>query len=281
MYRSALLSLLPAIYIFAQAPAPEGSGNLSLSAYNVLLNARERTAEVMLTNRGTAKAAYRIRFVEMDMNEKGEVEERPKQPGELTASDLVRFTPKQIELAPNESQTLRLQMRKPADLPDGEYRSHLLFQSLPRVGETESPTALKDDALSVSIKFQVSVSIPVVVRHGTTTMEGWLSDLQLLQPETPDSPPKLTLKLHRKGNRTLVGSFKIFFSPKGGPEILVGQNEAVAVYCNIEAVNCTLTLDKLALEKLKGQPLEGGRLKAIFTLRDGKTPTSEAVLDLP
>lgn len=276
MHRQALFTLLAATFLHAQAPVQQGSGNLALSVYHVLLNARERTAEVMLTNRGNAKAAYRIRFVEMDMNEKGEIKERPKRPDELTASDLVRFTPKQVELAPNESQTLRLQMRKPADLPDGEYRSHLLFQNLPSVSKPEAPTESKNEALSVSIKFQVSVSIPVVVRHGTTTMEGRLSDLQLIQPEKPESAPKLTMKLHRKGNRTLVGSIKIHFMPKGGSEILVGQNEAVAVYCNLEAISCAFQL-----EKLKGQPLAGGRLKAVFTLRDDKTPASEAVLDLP
>ena len=46
----------------------------------------------------------------------------------LSAADLVRYSPRQVELAPGEVQTVRIQIRKPEGLKDGEYHSHLVFQ---------------------------------------------------------------------------------------------------------------------------------------------------------
>ena len=37
-----------------------------------------------------------------------------------------------MTLAPGETQAVRLLLRKPGNLADGEYRSHLLMQNVPK-----------------------------------------------------------------------------------------------------------------------------------------------------
>jgi len=60
--------------------------------------------------------------------------------GEAFADTLVRYSPRQADLAPHETQIIRIQLRTPPDLPAGEYRSHLLIQAIPRTRPDEEGT---------------------------------------------------------------------------------------------------------------------------------------------
>ena len=110
----------------------EGSGDLLVAPTRVVFEARRRSAEVTLVNIGTDTATYRISFVHQRMKPDGSLEavDTPG-PGEAFADDLVRFSPRQVTLEPRVAQTVRMQLRIPAGLTAGEYRSHLLFRAIP------------------------------------------------------------------------------------------------------------------------------------------------------
>ena len=86
-------------------------------------------------------------------------------PGEGFAGDLIRYAPRQLRLEPGRPQTIRILYRRPGELAEGEYRSHLLFQEIPKVAPTpaqgEGPSGLN---MQISALF--GISIPVIVRHG-------------------------------------------------------------------------------------------------------------------
>jgi hypothetical protein len=125
------------------ASAQGGPGDLLVAPTRVVLEGRQRTAEVTLVNTGSATATYRISFVNLRMNEQGgttEIEASSARPGEQFAEPLVRYSPRQVTLEPQVAQTVRMQLRLPSDLPPGEYRSHLLFRAIPPVEPARSPT---------------------------------------------------------------------------------------------------------------------------------------------
>lgn len=258
--------------------AGEGRGDVSIYPTRVLVEGRERSAEVMLRNTGTGVGRYRISFTEMEMNENGDLQNREKKAGDQSLSDWVRFSPRSVELAPGEMQIVRLHVRKPAGLKDGEYRSHLVFQAIP---PAETPAALdKDgsDKVSIRVSTLMAISIPIIVRHGQTEGRVKLSDLRFWRPDVPEMADVLSLKMHREGNRSLVGDF----------EILVEQGGKLKKGTQLwEQLGVTLYDQRpfrhvhMPLYQAKDGALKGARLKVVFTPKDFKGEKVIEYLDIP
>lgn len=258
------------------AQSQGGVGDLMVMPTRVVLEGRERSAEVTLRNSGKGLCTYRIFFQEMRMLPSGKVELVPKPEGVLTAADLVRFTPKQVELAPGETQTIRVQLRLPEGLKDGEYRSHLVFQGLPPVEPPRPTTEGEDKNLSFDIKTIVSLSIPVIVRHGVTTVAVDLSGFAFHPQAKAGEAPSLDLTLGRKGNRSVQGEFKVDWLPSSGRPRTLLPVAGTVLYTEVDAR--AMHLD---LAEGKGLTLKGGRLKVTYTFRDVKQQPVVAYLDLP
>lgn len=268
------------ITLFSVSAFAQGIGDLMVAPTRVIFEGRTRASEITLVNRGRAKTTYRASFVEMDMTESGEVQRRPKREGETTASDLVRFAPRQVELAPGESQTIRIQLRKPTSLPAGEYRSHLVFHGLP-ANEPVSIPGMSEGGknLNVDLKTIFGVSIPVLVRHLETDTQVSLSGLKLETLPTPTEPkgvPTLSFRLHQKGNRAAYGDLQIHFVDEKGKETLVGEAKGAAIYPNVES-----RLVKIALLHNRETQLKKGRLRLSYSYTEFKRPPVQAVLELP
>lgn len=205
--------------------------DLMLYPHRVVLEGKQRTAQIEIINRGTTTNVYRLKLVRKRMTEIGEfVPVDEALPEELFADDLVRYSPRQIELAPGASQTVRLMVRKPAELADGEYRSHLLFERLPDVtpAGTSVPAPGRETAVAIKLTALVGVSIPVIVRHGQTHSAVVLDDLRL--ESSPTGEPVLSLDLQRDGTRSVYGDLVADFTPRRGAQRVVGTAKGVAVY---------------------------------------------------
>ena len=103
------------------------------------------------------------------MTENGSLEEADEaKPGEQFADKLIRYSPRQITLEPGRTQTVRLLVRKPRDLAPGEYRSHLLFQSVPPAdfGTSVEAEGVEEGTISVQMIPTFAISIPIIIRHG-------------------------------------------------------------------------------------------------------------------
>lgn len=268
------------ITLFSISVTAQGLGDLMVAPTRVIFEDRTRAVEITLVNQGRAKTTYRASFVEMDMTENGEVQRRPKREGEIAASDLVRFAPRQVELAPGESQIIRIQVRKPASLPAGEYRSHLVFHGLPANEPVALPGVSKGEKnLNVEIKPIFGISIPVLVRHLQIDTQVTLSDLKLETLPTPTEPkgvPTLLFRLHQKGNRAAYGDLQIHFVDEKGKETLVGEAKGTAIYPNLESRRV-----QVVLMHNRDTQLKKGRLRLSYSYTEFKRPPVQAWLDLP
>jgi hypothetical protein len=243
----------------------------------VVFSDKQRSAELTLINTGKKAATYRISFIHLRMDEVGSLGPVTTQiPGEQFADDLVRFSPRQIVLEPRVSQTVRLQLRKPADLAHGEYRSHLQFRAIDNesssVDDPEPATGL-----DIRLKPVYGVSIAVVVRNGELESSTTVSDIQL-QPATDKSLPKLQAKFNRVGNASVYGDVEVSFSPKSGKSQVIGNLNGVAVY--------TPNPDRLVLVPLQlpdGLVLEKGQISIVYKQKtdDGGATLASGTLELP
>jgi 3,4-dihydroxy-2-butanone 4-phosphate synthase len=256
--------------------------DLMLFPTRIVLEKNQRAAQVELINQGTTQATYRIQLVNRRMGENGEIiPVASAAPGENFAEPLIRFSPRQVTLEPGASQTVRIMLRKPADLAVGEYRSHLQFDRVADTAATSSVEALNqpgEKAIGVSITALVGASIPVIVRQGDTEASVTLSDLSVVPPADAGADPMLALQLNRSGNRSVYGDLAVNFTPKGGAAIELAKAGGVAVY-----VPNPIRKAKLPLKLPAGTVLSGGSLQLSFRERPdaGGRLLATASLTLP
>lgn len=221
----------------AWGPSPAVAlGDLVVAPTRVVLEGRARSAEVALIHRGARPATYRLSFTQLRMREDGGMEEVAEPlADERFADQLLRFSPRQVTLEPGVTQTVRVQLRLPAELAAGEYRSHLVFRHLPDVDTAgETPAKAAPVGMAVELIPIYGVSIPVIIRHGdvgpaTVTIR----DLKLAQSvpgaDALGGRPKLELTLERQGPRSVFGDLEVQ-AKVGGSWQQVGRINRLAVY---------------------------------------------------
>jgi hypothetical protein len=236
----------------------------------VVFEGRTRSAELTLLNIGTQAATYRISFTHFRMLENGDLKE-VEQPaaGDAVADDLIRYSPRQVMLEPNVSQTIRLQLRKPESLADGEYRSHLLFRAVPPEGAIPGNVVESEDKKATGYSIRLTpiygVSIPVIVRQGQTSVKASLTELSVQPAEKAGDPPILQVKIRREGNQSVYGNLQVTFVSSSGREQVVGTLNGLAVYTPIPD-----RIVRIALQPPPGVTLEHGRLRVSYARAEQK-----------
>lgn len=254
---------------------------LMLYPTRVVMEKKDRSAQVVLINNADKPESYRINIVNRRMTETGEIVSADTAlPDERFADTMLRYSPRQVTLPPGKSQIVRIMVRKPADLPAGEYRSHLQFD---RVSDAEGSADLenlakpKEGEIAVFIQALVGASIPVIVRHGETSVTISLADLAL-EPGKDGAAPLLAFTIKRNGNRSVYGDLVASFTPAGGSPLEVGKVAGVAVY-----VPNLLRKAKLPIKLPEGVNLKKGTLTLRFLDRPetGGKLIAEAKLAMP
>ena len=262
------------------ALAPPALADLMLHPTRLVFDKNQRSAQVELINNGSETTTYRVSLVNRRMTEAGDfVPIDSPGPGEQFADAMLRFSPRQVTLAPGTAQTVRVLLRKPAELANGEYRSHLHFEVLPEArGATSIESQAKGDEIGIVLNTAINASIPIIVRHGATAASVVLSQLELING-APGQPPLLGLDIERSGNASVYGDLAVSFAPQnGGAEQLLVKIGGLAVYHPNPVRHA-----KLVLRPAAGAALVHGTIKVVFRERPeaGGKQIAQASLALP
>jgi hypothetical protein len=225
--------------LLAPAAPALASGNLMVTPTRVVLADSQRGTVLSLVNTGTEATTYRISLVFRRMTAAGELETIPQPgPAEDLAAHMVRYSPREVTLAPGVTQNVRVQIRRPADLPAGEYRVHMLFLEVPPAENGNNTIGAlngqKPKDVAVKLTQIYGVSIPLIMRHGTTKADISFSDLAIQPPAKAGEPSVLAVKLHRGGNRSVYGECTATLLGKDGSETEVAHLSNVAIYTPLE-----------------------------------------------
>ena len=253
---------------------------LMLNPTRVVFAGNQRAAQIELINNGTAPASYRISLVNRRMTETGEFQPvDAAAPGEQFADGMLSFSPRQVTLQPGTAQVVRVMVRKSAELPAGEYRSHLHFEKLADAEGAASVEASNGEPrqIGVVVKTLVGASLPLIVRHQTTGASVALAGLAL-QAAGPDRPPVLAFRIERSGDSSVYGDISVSYQAAGGAEKTLAQANGVAVYTPNGLRRAALTL-----QTGPGIDFARGSLRLRFRERTeaGGALLAEARLDLP
>lgn len=205
-------------------------GDLLVTPRRIVFEGSKQREEITLANTGQDTAYYSISFLQYYMTEDGSFEEitEPK-PGQQFADPFLRFFPRSVQLAPGESQVVRMQLRRLPNMEDGEYRSHLYFRAVP----DEKPLGQEDvltDSTAIGIRLTpiFGISIPVIVRLGNLSSKIIISDLVLQKEE--DQPLALKIMLNREGTQSVYGDLSVDYTGTDGRQINIGLVKGIAVY---------------------------------------------------
>lgn len=240
-------------------PLLAAPGDLLISPVRVVLEGRQRSAELTLVNRGEEAMTYRVEFENRRMLEDGRFEAVAEaREGELFADSMIRYAPRRITLEPGSPQTIRVLLRKPSDLAEGEYRSHLLFRAVPEASDSNSIESLTDEGgqeLSIRLIPVYGVTIPVIVRQGDLNAQVKIADAKVM-PAEGQKEPRLSILLERQGARSVYGNVAVRFAGSPEDEGLIGLIRGLAVYTPNKSRRVELPLDAALAGKLAGREVE-------------------------
>jgi P pilus assembly chaperone PapD len=261
---------LAAMALFATPAISAGGGDLLVAPTRVVLDGARGT-EVILNNIGTETATYRISLELRRMTPDGQlVEVTPAEANakENAAVAMISYAPRRVVLPPNQPQAIRIGVRAPQGLPDGEYRAHMLFRAIPvarPVVEQNKPV----EGVSVSITPIYGVTIPIIVRKGNLTATAAISDAKI---EKGKDGLEFSLAMTRTGTKSTYGRIRI---SKPGLEKPLFDARGIAVYAETGARRLIVPVDPALAAALKGpvkiEYLEdvdagGGTIAAINTV---------------
>ncbi|MDD4227507.1 MAG: hypothetical protein PHU98_14105 [Mariniphaga sp.] len=253
-------------------------GDLLITPRRVVFEGNRQRQEITLANTGQDTATYSVSFVQYHMTEEGsfEVVTEPKE-GQLFADSYLRFFPRTVTLAPNESQIVRMQVRRMPGMEDGEYRSHVYFRAVPverPLGEEE----LQRDSAAIGVRLTpiFGITIPVIIRVGDTSAKVTLSDLNIVEDEDKNKQLKITFL--REGNQSVYGDVEVIHQGPDETETPVGTVRGIAVY-----TPNTIRKFTLPLTVPEGVDISGGKLTVRYSSSNDAKPEifDEQVIQVP
>jgi fimbrial chaperone protein len=230
-----LVGILLSFFTFVQA-------NLLVTPKRIVFDERDRTHQVVLINASNQTRSYRLEWVEQQQIDGGAyrlLKEEEAQ-GRKKASDIMRFSPRQVRLGPGERQIVKILARRSAKMAPGEYRSHLLFSALPPESETSDEPV---DGMSMKLNVLVSYSIPVMLNVNYKTPQISVSDVQVNeQPEKDNKFANIIVVLNKTGNYSTYGKVKAYFKADNQDSFKeVGLLNGVSIFSETNVYNANLT----------------------------------------
>ncbi|MEO1046533.1 MAG: molecular chaperone [Pseudomonadota bacterium] len=232
MFRSFCAALLFAGTVLAGSitSAHAAGGDLLVAPTRIVLDDRRGT-EVILNNVGEEVATYRITLELRRMTPDGRLDEVSKAEAnaiEQAALKMIRYAPRRVTLPPNQPQAIRIGIRPPAELPDGEYRAHMLFRAIPDVQSVTAASNTDVEGLAIALTPIYGVTIPIIVRKGRLEATASIANGRI---ERGEDGPALAFDLARKGQGSTFGEIRVT-KPGLDEPLLVARG--IAVYPELE-----------------------------------------------
>lgn len=267
LVRRALLTLaLLGGVLMAPAAA---RADMLISPLRIVFDDRDRYADVQLVNTGKMITTYRMQWQYFKMNDQGNYDIVSAPPeGQFDPGKSIVMTPRQITLQPGERQTVRLALRRPPDLPAGEYRAHLQFEVVSQIDPSpQAAAAPGQNEIAVGVQMHIGYSIPVIVRSGGYDAMAQIQGIELKR-EGPDNGLVLYTDIARSGVHGALGHLYAYFTPAaGGAERLVGEIQNANIFSEVSQ-------RKLGV-RLVDENLGSGKLRVRYEKEEkqaGKSP---------
>lgn len=215
------------------------NGSLLIYPVRVAFDEVERSAQVTLTNTSDQTNTYRLEWREKLVRAEGgynaltedEAKDLP------IASSMLRYSPRQVTLKAGERQLIKLKLRRPRGLAEGEYRSHLLFKAVPPDNDVNNASS------STTINIMLSFSIPVTIQQGQYDTQVSLEQANITYNPSAGTRT-VSLDLARKGLHSSSGHLSAYWTAEGGKEILLAKLSDYNLWSELSEIRASLISTK-------------------------------------
>ena len=249
-------------------------GDLLIFPKRIVLDDRKRVKQLILSNIGKDTTIYNVSFLQYRMNENGGFKAiTTPDVGQYFATPYLRVYPRTVTLAPNESQTVKVQVNRSTKLEEGEYRSHLYFRAI-KYNTPLGQKKNKVDPTSISVKIEAvfGISIATIIKKGTSNTITTISNLSYEKDKKLNH--FINFNLNRIGNMSTYGDIYINYVSDNNAIVEVAKVKGISVYTPGEVRKV-----KIQLTTPKGITLTGGTFKVVYTANESKEILAEAELD--
>lgn len=255
--KSGLLLTILSVLLFFPLAIHAANVMLMLNPVRVLFVDRHRSVKLSVGNPNDVTVPYKVSLVTMRRGVDGKLYRPEKETEEeLFVKKMIRFSPRRAIIAPKERQVLKLMVRKPADLPDGEYQTRVQIIPLENQGKSEQEEQ-SQEGKKFEIDMIVGVTIPVIIQHGDVHSK--IEPISFVFQELSEVPSGLaaSVKLKRIGNCSAFGDVVIYFSPDPSKSEIkeIGRGRQVAIYVQEDMRNVVIPLENISKEELSSGSL--------------------------
>ncbi len=220
-----------------------------LNPIRLIFNGRDRTAQLSVINPGEEEVRYGISVVPLRKDKNGEwILPKDTTPEDKKISNMVRYSPRRAKIPPKTEQVVRFMLRKPADLPTGEYRAKIILSPMSEKKEESSA----NDGLSVNIGFQIQSSFPLIIQHNIDFPT--VTPISIALPNGPDGLPQkvVNVEYQRQGEYSSFGDVTLLYnSTKGDGWRKIGRAKGVAIYSPETRKKISIALRNISKEELQ------------------------------
>lgn len=267
-----VLSTLLSCGMFSQE-AWANRAEVEMLPTRVVMGSHDRYTTVIVKNVGNATGDFSISLIDMQMKQSGMVVPLAKGTKDPhSAIPYIHIAPRSFELHPGEFQNVRIMLRKPEDLPAGEYRSHLRLRldndDVEATQEAKKNPNKKET--SITVRANLVLIIPVIFRQGKTTLQMGIQNAKLVKNK--QGTPTVSLDLTRQGNMSSMGDFTVtYYAPGGTSAQKLEYFPGIPVYADIGLRHVNIALSHVP----KGVDLSKGRLEVTYAAqkKDGSPGT--------
>lgn len=242
----------------------EAAQALRITLKRVVFEGSKRAEVITIINSTDKPETYRLGWRHYRMTANTSLEALPEGaplPADIRPSaNMVRFAPRRFTIPPKSSQQVRMMLRMPKDLPDGEYRSH--FWVRPEINPDDVELEVTEDQKKagakggVTLKMLAGVTMPVIVRKGA--LEATASFANVTASESTGFVA-INFSILRQGTRSIYGDIDYICNAGSGNEFKLRTSKGIAVYTELGQRNF-----KVRIPKKQGQS-GCGSLSLVFT----------------
>jgi hypothetical protein len=212
------LIFLIGISLLVQSGSAEAVAEVSYSKYRFVFNDTARKDVLIMTNRGSSSVSCNAGLEHFIMGDNG--------PSKLatsaaevsnSAEKLLRYAPRQANIAPNNSQVIRITSRRRPGIAEGEYLSYLKV-SCQGIGQIQ-----QEKETQITIKPQFVHYFPLQVRVGKITANTHFENVHINQS---NGKYKILVDQYREGQRSIVGDIEV----KDQTGTVLGMLKNIVIY---------------------------------------------------
>lgn len=207
--------------------------DLKVSPTRILIDETHLSATVALRHLGQKKTRYRVSTRFYDMNESGALtwNKEANRQNSNYLGELLRFSPKIVTLDPSEEQVVRIIFKKTPDLPNGEYRCHLVFETFEEGDAELIGTSAGDSKVSTTLMAHRAIAIPVVVRLGALSASVSIEGQSIEKVDMAGKAGAVArFRLKVDGGRSVHGDVFVRVTDAEGKQQVIGALQGISVY---------------------------------------------------